>query len=74
MADMLLMSAIKVSNPVEAIIYMKIYDFTGCSSHSCLQRFHVKATTILRSISLESVMEGQVEQATYHLGRFRHDP
>ena len=41
MADMLLMSATKVSNPVEAPIHMKIYDFTRSSGHFCLYRFHV---------------------------------
>jgi hypothetical protein len=43
MAYMLLMAALKISNPIEEFILVKIDNFTRGSGHFCLHGFHVEA-------------------------------
>jgi hypothetical protein len=52
MANMLLMSAFEVGNPVEKFILMKPHDFTGDSGHFCSHGFHIEANVILRSFNV----------------------
>jgi hypothetical protein len=49
MANMLLMSAFKVGNPIEEVVLMKAHDFTRGPGYFCSDGFHVSATRILRS-------------------------
>jgi hypothetical protein len=55
MANMLLMSAFKVGNPVEETVLMKAHDFTRGPGYCCSHGFHVSATGILRSLPLTCV-------------------
>jgi hypothetical protein len=41
MPDMLLMPALKISNPIEAFVQMIIHNFATNTDRLCLQRFHV---------------------------------
>jgi hypothetical protein len=50
MAYMLLMAALKISNPIEEFILVKIDNFTRGSGHFCLHGFHVESNAILRSV------------------------
>jgi hypothetical protein len=52
MANMLLMSAFKVGDPVEGFVLMKAHDLTRDLGYFCSCRFHVSATNILRSCGL----------------------
>ena len=49
-ADMLLVAAFEVGNPVEAIVLMKADDSTRGAGDFCLHGFHVPATLSLRSL------------------------
>ncbi len=49
-ADMLLMAAFEVGNPVEAVVLMKADDSTRGSGDFCLHGFHVPAALSLRSL------------------------
>ena len=50
-SDVLLMPAFKVSNPVEGLIQMKIYDFASDTCRLCMTGIHVwPATHILLSL------------------------
>ena len=40
-ANMLLMSAFEVCDPVEKFILMKTHNFTGDSGHACSHGFHM---------------------------------
>jgi hypothetical protein len=52
MANMLLMSAFEVGNPVEKFILMKTHDFTRDSGHFCSHGFHIEANVSLRSFNV----------------------
>jgi hypothetical protein len=49
-ADMLLMAAFEVGNPVEAVVLMKADDSARGSGDFCLHGFHESATLSLRSL------------------------
>ncbi len=52
MANMLLMSAFEVGNPIEKFILMKTRDFTRDSGHFCSHGFHIEANVILCSFGV----------------------
>jgi hypothetical protein len=66
MANMLLMSAFEVCNPVEKFILMKTHNFTGDSGHPSSHGFHIRTNLTLRSLSLGGV---SVNQARKNYGR-----
>jgi hypothetical protein len=45
MANMLLMAAFKVGNPIEEVVLMKVHDFTRRTNHFCSHGFHVSANS-----------------------------
>ena len=49
--NMLLMSAFKIGNPVEAFVLMKGDDFTWDSGRFCTHGFHIEPTAILCSFT-----------------------
>src|SRR5258707_14234316 len=51
--NMLLMSAFKIGNPVQAFVLMKGDDFTRDSGDSCSHGFHMEITVILRPLTFD---------------------
>ncbi|MGB9434031.1 MAG: hypothetical protein WBQ89_17440 [Candidatus Acidiferrum sp.] len=54
MANMLLMTAFEVGNPIEVFILMKSHNFTGDSGHACSHGFHMEPTG--RGVNVHSVL------------------
>jgi hypothetical protein len=54
MANMLSMSAFKISNPIEEIILVKTDNLTRDSGYFCLHRFDIEVEPILRSLRVVS--------------------
>lgn len=54
MAYMLLMSAFKISNPIEGFILVKTNNFTRNPGDFCLHGFHFEPNAIVRSLFLDS--------------------
>jgi hypothetical protein len=52
--NMLLMSALKIGNPVEELVLVKTDNLTRDSRCFCRHGFHVKSSPILRSLRLDN--------------------
>jgi hypothetical protein len=46
MADVLLMSALKLGNPIQIFIQVKVNNFAHRPDYSCLRRFHGDAPVV----------------------------
>ena len=67
MANMLSMSAFKISNPVEEVVLVKTHDLTGRPGYSCWHGFHVIASAIVRS-SIRTCVSRLLVRLAHQLG------